>query len=67
MTKRELKQAEELVKLLRYQDELPAKIRKVESILVDIKQALANAADEIDQLLAERKALLEIIERKGKA
>lgn len=64
MTKRELKQAEELVKLLRYQDELPAKIRQVESILVDIKQALANAADEIDQLLAERKALLETIERK---
>lgn len=64
MTKRELKQAEELVKLLRYHDELPAKIMQVESILVDIKQALANAADEIDQLLAERKALLETIERK---
>lgn len=62
MTKRELKNVEELVKLLRYQNELPAKIRQVEFTLVDIKQALANAADTIDMLLTERKALLETID-----
>lgn len=60
MTKRELKQAEELVKLLRYHDELPAKIMQVESILVDIKQALANAADTIENLLASKQLRIEL-------
>lgn len=54
MNKKTVKKARELVKLLRYQNELPAKIREIETSLVDIKQALSNAADMIESLLKEK-------------